>query len=84
MRVLNRIVVFEEGPGGPRRRVRKGWQSQAHVKWEGKYHGTVVPRYREKALYGTNQVCAMGFDERSVRQYLQGNKTMRSGETNML
>ena len=30
----------------------KDWQSQAHVKWECKYHVVIVPKYRKKALYG--------------------------------
>ena len=28
------------------------WQSLAHVKWECKCHGVIVPRYRRKALFG--------------------------------
>ena len=30
----------------------KDWQSQAHVKWECKYHVVFIPKYRKKALYG--------------------------------
>ena len=30
----------------------KDWQSQAHVKWECKYHVVILPKYRRKALYG--------------------------------
>ncbi len=30
----------------------KDWQSQAHVKWECKYHVVIVPKYREKVFYG--------------------------------
>ncbi len=30
----------------------KDWQSQAHVKWECKYHVVFVPKYRKKVLYG--------------------------------
>jgi len=30
----------------------KDWQSQAHVKWECKYHVVILPKYRKKALYG--------------------------------
>ncbi|MHB9293473.1 putative REP-associated tyrosine transposase [Hollandina sp. SP2] len=30
----------------------KEWQSLAHTKWECKYHGVIVPKYRKKALYG--------------------------------
>jgi REP-associated tyrosine transposase len=30
----------------------KDWQSQAHVKWECKYHVVVLPKYRRKTLYG--------------------------------
>ena len=28
------------------------WQSLAHMKWECKYHGVIVPKYRRKALFG--------------------------------
>ena len=28
------------------------WQSQAHVKWECKYHVVILPKYRNKTLYG--------------------------------
>ena len=31
----------------------KDWQSQAHVKWECKYHIVILPKYRKKALYGS-------------------------------
>ena len=30
----------------------KDWQSQAHVKWECKYHIVIIPKYRGKVLYG--------------------------------
>ena len=30
----------------------KDWQSQAHVKWDCKYHVVLVPKYRKKVLYG--------------------------------
>jgi len=30
----------------------KDWQSQAHVKWECKYHVVIVPKYRRKAFFG--------------------------------
>ena len=30
----------------------KDWQSQAHVKWECKYHVVLVPKYRRKELFG--------------------------------
>ena len=30
----------------------KDWQSQAHVKWDCKYHVVILPKYRRKALYG--------------------------------
>jgi putative transposase len=52
VRVLGRIVPVEEGPAGPRRTIRKEGQSQAHVKWECKYHGGMVPNYRQKAILG--------------------------------
>jgi len=28
------------------------YKSQAHVKWECKYHVVILPKYRKKALYG--------------------------------
>ena len=30
----------------------KDCQSQAHVKWECKYHVVIIPKYRRKVLYG--------------------------------
>ena len=30
----------------------KDWTSQAHVKWECKYHVVILPKYRRKVLYG--------------------------------
>ncbi|MBW2567794.1 MAG: hypothetical protein JRD93_05265 [Deltaproteobacteria bacterium] len=30
----------------------KDWKSQAHVKWEYKYHVVILPKYRKKVLYG--------------------------------
>ena len=30
----------------------KDWQSQAHVKWECKYHVVIVPKYRRKQMFG--------------------------------
>ena len=30
----------------------KDWQSQAHVKWDCKYHVGILPKYRKKALFG--------------------------------
>jgi len=29
----------------------KDWQSQAHVKWECKYHVVILPKYRKKVIY---------------------------------
>ena len=84
MRVLKRIVLLEEGPSGPRRTITKEWQSQTHVRWVGKYDGTIVPRYREKAIYGAHRVWAMRFDERSAQQPIQDQKTVRSRKTKML
>jgi putative transposase len=30
----------------------KDWQSQAHVKWDCKYHVVILPKYRKKQLFG--------------------------------
>ena len=30
----------------------KDWRSQAHVKWECKFHVVILPKYRRKVLYG--------------------------------
>src|SRR5271166_5019676 len=35
-----------------RRTAMKEWQSQAHVKWDCKYHVVILPKYRRKVLYG--------------------------------
>ena len=29
----------------------KDWQSQAHVKWDCKYHVVIVPKYRKKKQF---------------------------------
>ena len=29
------------------------WQSLSHVRWDCKYHVVFIPKYRQKALYGT-------------------------------
>ena len=31
----------------------KDWRSQAHVKWECKYHVVIVPKYRRKKIFGS-------------------------------
>ena len=44
---------MRKAPKGQRRTVTsKDWQSQAHVKWDCKYHVVILPKYRRKALYG--------------------------------
>lgn len=30
----------------------KDWQSQAHVKWDCKYHVVILPKYRRRQFYG--------------------------------
>ena len=30
----------------------KDWRSLAHTKWECKYHIVIVPKYRQRVLYG--------------------------------
>ncbi|NQU03612.1 MAG: transposase [Syntrophaceae bacterium] len=30
----------------------RDWKSQALVKWECKYHGVILPKYRKKVMYG--------------------------------
>ena len=30
----------------------KDWQSQAHVKWDCKFHVVIVPKYRQKVFLG--------------------------------
>ena len=30
----------------------KDWKSQAHVKWECKFHVVILPKYRKKVIYG--------------------------------
>jgi putative transposase len=34
----------------------KDWQSQAHVKWECKFHVVIVPKYRKKKQFKKNRV----------------------------
>ena len=31
----------------------KDWQSQAHVRWECKYHVVIIPKYRQKVFFGS-------------------------------
>ena len=31
----------------------KDWQSQAHVKWDCKYHVVLVPKYRQKKFFAS-------------------------------
>ena len=33
----------------------KDWQSQAHVKWECKYHVVILPKYRKKRNFKENR-----------------------------
>ena len=28
------------------------WQSLAHVRWECKYHGVIIPKFRKRIIYG--------------------------------
>jgi putative transposase len=28
------------------------WQSLSHVRWECKYHVVIIPKYRQKVIYG--------------------------------
>ena len=30
----------------------KDWQSQAHVKWDCKYHVVILPKYRQRVFFG--------------------------------
>ena len=34
----------------------KDWRSQAHVKWDCKYHVVIVPKYRRRKFYGSLRV----------------------------
>ena len=33
----------------------KVWQSQAHVKWDSKYHVVLVPKYRQKKFFASRR-----------------------------
>ena len=33
----------------------KDWRSQSHVKWECKYHVVIVPKYRQRRLFGSRR-----------------------------
>ncbi len=46
----------------------KDWRSQAHVKWECKYHVVIVPKYRKKALYGRTRRAVGGILRQLCRQ----------------
>ena len=45
----------EEGPARPTEDRLKDWQSQAHVRWDCKFHVVFVPKYRRKKLFGRNR-----------------------------
>ena len=32
------------------------WESLAHVRWECKYHVVIIPKYRQKVIYGQRKV----------------------------
>jgi REP element-mobilizing transposase RayT len=38
---------------GRKENPRHDWESLAHVRWECKYRGVIIPKYRRKVLYGT-------------------------------
>ena len=42
---------LRKAPWG-RRIILKDWQSQAHLKWDCKYHVVILPKYRRKVIYG--------------------------------
>ena len=46
----------------------KEWQSQAHVKWECKYHVVFVPKYRHKVFFGRLRVRIGGILRELCRQ----------------
>ena len=46
----------------------KDWQSQAHVKWECKYHVVILPKYRRKSLYGSLRRQIGGIFQQLCRQ----------------
>lgn len=33
----------------------KDWRSQAHVRWDCKYHVVICPKYRKRKLYGSTR-----------------------------
>jgi steroid 5-alpha reductase family enzyme len=41
----------EEGSQRPRKIAMTDWQSQAHVKWDCKYHVVIVPEYRQRVFF---------------------------------
>src|SRR6516165_12631208 len=49
--VVVRRSSVRKAPWG-RRTAMKDWQSQAHVKWDCKYHVVILPKYRRKVLDG--------------------------------
>jgi REP-associated tyrosine transposase len=55
----------------------KDWRSQAHVKWECKYHVVILPKYRQRKPFGTVRRKIGGILRQLCRQkgieMLQGN-----------
>jgi len=36
-----------------RNHIMREWQNQSHVRWYCRYHIVIVPKYRQKAIFGT-------------------------------
>src|SRR5210317_1258701 len=46
---------LRNAPGGQGGSRMKDWRSQAHVKWDCKYHVVIVPKYRQKKFFGSRR-----------------------------
>ena len=56
----------------------KDWRSQAHVKWDCKYHVVIVPKYRRRRFYGSLRSERSGrfsaiFADRRMIELVKGN-----------
>jgi len=55
LRAVRRVVRRRLSSGRPRRARRAymhDWRSLSHVRWECKYHVVIIPKFRQKVLFG--------------------------------
>ena len=56
----------------------KDWQSQAHVRWDCKYHVVIVPKYRQRVFFGKRR---KQIGDPNVQTHYSYRVVTRAGET---